>query len=151
MERSLGIVPFALGALTVVQVGLNRKIGDHWGLPSAVLLNALIVSVVGCAFVAYSLAYPSAPGGLLRVSPQWTRFAPWMLAPGLIGFAVLVGAPWSVARWGATYTFVLLLSAQLAAGLLWDWQIDRVRIPPGRIVGVLLTLVGVVLATRRSS
>ena len=44
----ISFLPALLGAMTVLQAGLNKKIGQEWGLPAAAWLNAAVVLLACC-------------------------------------------------------------------------------------------------------
>jgi uncharacterized membrane protein YdcZ (DUF606 family) len=133
-------IPFLLGALTVVQAGLNAKAAATLGLHRVVLINA--ITLLFCALLSYLIfgfkrATPDTP-----LSLSWT-FALQVIVPGVIGYSIVIGGPWSVAQWGATRTFVLFVGAQLLAGVLWDYFDTGLPPPTLKIVGVVLTWLGV--------
>lgn len=141
------LIPAALGVLIVLQAGLNRKIATAWGLPSAVLLNGLILACGAAVLFAYALIR-GGDSSQLQVHIDGKAFAFWFIFPGLIGLTLVFGGPWSIARWGAVQTFVTIVSAQLFASLIWDWQVEGIPASKARIAGVILAWLGVLLASR---
>ncbi|MCM2279371.1 MAG: DMT family transporter [Oligoflexia bacterium] len=148
MAFVLSFVPALLGVLIVLQAGLNRKIAAQWGLAGATLLNATVLVAAAALFFAFALWRDQALSPAFRVQGDWKAFSLWFVLPGLIGFSLVLGGPWSIARWGAAHTFTFLISAQLAASLLWDWKVEQLPISRERLIGVFLAWAGVLLATR---
>lgn len=72
----------------------------------------------------------------------------WYLLPGLLGFAFVVGLPYSIARIGALQVFVGLVVAQMVGGLLWDHFVEGLDWSFSRILGATLAVVAVLLASR---
>ncbi len=140
------LVPALLGALVVIQAGLNRRIAAHWGLPTAVVLNALVLTVGAFALLIYFRL--RADGGLNEIRFDAKLFAPWFLLPGLIGVGLVFGGPWSIAHLGAVTTFVLLISSQLLMSIIWDMKVENLDISNGRWLGIALAWLGALLVCR---
>ena len=142
----MSFLPAVLGALIVLQAGLNRKVAAAWGLPRAVLFNALVMTVCASLFLAWRIwrAHESEAG----LSYDFKHFAFWFLLPGTLGFTLVYGGPWSILRWGAVHTFLLVISAQIFASMLWDWRVEQLPISWLRLLGVALTWLGVLIAVR---
>jgi transporter family-2 protein len=141
-------IPALFGVFVVLQAGLNRRMAQAWGLPTAVFLNAIVFAVLAAGLFFYSQSQGEAMPETLRVRFDAKAAAVWFLLPGLFGFFLVVGGPWSISRFGAVQTFTLLISAQLATSLLWDRFVEGVAISPMRAVGVAITWIGVLLAVR---
>ncbi|MBC7372129.1 MAG: DMT family transporter [Bdellovibrionaceae bacterium] len=135
-------LPLTLGILIVLQGGLNRQIGAHWGLGAAVLLNAGILFAVSALFY-----------GILRWNPEWFPeflrprsqvVAPswWYLIPGVCGFCLVLGLPWSIQSIGSAKSFILVITAQICAGLVWDAVSTGVTPGVWKLIGGALTLLG---------
>jgi len=140
------LIPTLLGAFVVVQAGLNRRIAAEWGLPTAVLLNGVVLALGAASLVLYFLMRPEV--GLNEIRFQAKLFAPWFLLPGLIGLGLVFGGPWSIAHLGAVTTFVLLLSSQLLVSVIWDLKVENLEISNGRWLGIALAWLGALLVCR---
>ena len=140
--------PALLGILIVIQAGINRKIAGHWGLPAAVLLNGVVLTLFAAALFGVAVYRPQALPGGMSLTLAEKSFPLWFLIPGFIGFLLVFGGPWFIARFGAVHTFVLIVSAQLLMSLIWDWQVEKIEISKERLLGLAITWLGVFLATR---
>jgi transporter family-2 protein len=147
----LGIVPALLGIIAVVQAGLNRKIASQWGLPAAVLLNSIVLLALSALLFGFLWLRGgnATPPFQIHFAPE--KFSYWFLFPGLLGLGLVVGGPWCIAKWGASYTFILLIAAQLATSLIWDWKIENLPIESHRLIGVGVTWMGVLIACWKKS
>ncbi len=132
-------MPLILGSLAVLQAGLNRKAAAAWGLGPTVLLNASILCLL--ALAAWTL-------GFFSGKAQLSDFRWWYLLPGVCGFALVAGLPVSIQKIGALTTFLLLVTAQLVAGALWDLAAGNGALSWQKIVGAALALCGTWIATR---
>lgn len=140
------LIPLVLGAFTVLQAGLNRRIALRVGLPSAVLLNACWLAIAASTF--YLLTFKGGAAQKLLEIPR--TFSWWYLLPGLMGLGLIWGLPMAIKNGGAQSTFVLLVSAQLLASILWDWRVEGLTIPPAKIIGCVLVWAGALFSARVS-
>lgn len=138
------IVPFVLGALAVLQAGLNRRVAAEWGLAGAVFLNTLVVAVIAVGWFAItrSMKGPAVEWFALR---QGRSIAWWYVLPGACGVALVVGLPWAIGRIGALQAFIAVVAAQMLAGLAWDYFVEHIQIGGARVGGALLAILGALL------
>lgn len=142
MNTILSFTPALLGVVVVLQAGLNKKISAQWSLSAAVLLNALVfAAVAGSVFVFQSM-------GEQKPTVDFKTFSWWYLVPGVLGCILVFGGPWSIARWGAVNTFILIISAQLFTSLIWDIQIEGLAVSKMRLAGIALAWVGALMVCK---
>ena len=140
MNSWVSFLPALLGVVVVLQAGLNKKISALWGISGAVLLNALVFLVI--AVVAYFFV-PNLKGNIELKNFNW-----WYLVPGTLGCVLVFGGPLAIMRWGAVHTFILIISAQLLASLVWDSQVEDLPVSTMRIAGIALAWIGAVLVCK---
>ncbi len=138
------LLPLLLGAFTVLQAGVNRKIAERVGLPAAVILNACWLALVGLVF--FFATFKGA--GLDRLAQIPKTFTWWYLLPGIMGLCLVWGIPMVIKNIGAQFTFILIISAQLLVSLLWDYWAEGRGIPPIRLIGCALAWAGALLVAR---
>ncbi len=133
------------GALTAVQPPTNAILARAGG---SVLLAALLSFLVGTALLAVLIAamQPRIAWGALRDVPWYA----W--AGGIYGaFFVAVGA-YAAPRLGIASLVTIAVAGQMIAALLIDHHgalgLDRAAITPGRLIGALLVIGGVILVRR---
>lgn len=141
----------ALGAVTVLQATLNRRIGSELGLGGAVLLNAVVMCGAAAILVGYLTASGTtllSNGALLGFEGlrQWSW---WWILPGLFGLGIVLGLPMMVERVGALTVFVGLVAGQTIAGLIWDALEEGIAVTPSRALGVACAIAAVLLVGRR--
>ncbi len=116
-----GTILFTLliGLFAVLQGGLNKQIGMSWGLPGAVLINA-IMFLVG-ALVFYFYAKSSMPiMEALDDRQSFVQYKWWYFTSGLLGLVFVIGVPFAIVKIGALNVFVILIAAQIVGSFLWD-------------------------------
>lgn len=143
------LLPMALGALAVLQGGLNRHIGGAWGLSPAVVWNNVVIFVAGLAFLGWAKFKPDSMPAMMQIKDNaFTNFSWWYVLPGLFGFCLVAFIPYSMARIGAAQTFVGLVVAQMVVALVWDATTGASPVTTARLVGTALAAVGVFVASR---
>ncbi len=142
------VLTIAIGLSSVIQAGLNRQMGTSWGLPSTVLLNAIMFLLA--ALIYYGLARLSIVEFPLALSEKYgfQHWQWWYFLPGLLGFAFVIGVPFSIAKIGALQVFVGLVLAQMLGGLVWDRWVEGLDWTWSRLLGAVLAVVAVLLASR---
>ena len=138
MNQIIKFSPIILGFVVVLQAGLNKKIAAQWGLSAAVLLNAVVFAIL--AFAVYALGLWKTEATVSARSISW-----WYLIPVILGCILVFGGPWAISKWGALLTFILVITAQLLASLLWDIYVENIPVTTLRLAGVGITWVGALL------
>lgn len=141
MFHPAALVAFALGCVAVVQASLNRRIAGQIGLAPAVLLNGAIVAVCAGAFY-----FAARRGWVPGMVSSDAKLAWWWLVPGVLGFALITGLPWAIARVGALQVFVVAVAAQMIASLAWDALVEGIPVNALRATGAVVCVAGVALA-----
>lgn len=133
--------------MAVLQAAFNRRIAATWGLAPTVALNAVVVLLFCIAF--YFLARRGVVDGVIE-GARFSDFKVLWLLPGLFGFLLITGLPWAISHVGATRVFVAVVSAQMLTSLLWDRFVEGIDLSWTRVLGAVLCVAGVVLASMSS-
>lgn len=142
------IIPILLGFTVVAQGVLNRHIGTEWGLSSAVFLNALVFMIVSFALVIVAKIFPEIMPEYLRIQQiDLDKMKWWFLIPGLCGFFLVLGIPWSIQMAGPSKTFLVLIASQIVLGLLYEKLFLDEPISTMKYAGAVVSTIGVALFT----
>jgi bacterial/archaeal transporter family-2 protein len=147
MTRWLLLV-FALvvGMLLPVQQGVNSTLTKSLASPLQGALISFATGTLALLVCCLALRLPLPLGGAVTTQPWWA----W--TGGLIGAAFVTAAIVLAPRLGATATASAVIAGQIAASLLLDHRgllgFEEHPVNFGRLLGVLLLLVGVVLIRR---
>lgn len=131
-------IPVILGAVAVLQAGLNRRISAHWGIGGAVLMNALVLAVL--AIILYF------SGALSNSKISISDFKIWFVVPGFLGLTLVAGLPLAISRWGALNTFLWLIASQIVASAFWDFLVEGQPFSWKKLAGGAIAIVGAWLA-----
>ncbi len=133
------------GGATALQAPTNAKLATAVGSPVNAALVSFAVGTAALALVAAALqARPDMTA--VRGLPWWT----WI--GGLYGAVFVAAAAWGVPRLGVALTIILMVAGQLLISVVVDhfgaMGVPRQPISWGRIGGVALVVVGVVMVRR---
>ena len=148
MNSWVSFLPAILGVVVVLQAGLNKKISAQWGISTAVFLNAVVFLVIAAVFYFLTLTRADLFPANFKPNFDLKTFSWWYLVPGALGCLLVFGGPLAIMRWGAVHTFILIISAQLLASLIWDYQVEGLPVSPMRIAGISLAWIGAVLVCK---
>jgi transporter family-2 protein len=133
------------GLATAVQAaangGLGRRIGVLEAVGFSVMTTAVIISIVLLARGSLGAPYAA------------FRHPPWLWHGGVMGLVAVSGIAFAPPRIGVYATIALLIGGQLAASVVIDafglLGVERTGLNPARAAGVVLVVVGALLALRR--
>lgn len=140
------LMSFFLGALAVLQGGLNRQISREWGLSAAIFLNSFILLFIALAFALICYFLPqSFPEGF---TAKWSlaQWRWWFIVPAFCGFALVAGIPALIPKLGAVGVFLCIVVGQMTFSLLWDLKIEHIPLEPKRMYGLGLALLGLFIS-----
>ena len=132
----------ALGVTIVVQGLVNREMATVWGLGSAVMINAVIFTLLCLGFYFIAQYTPHLVPEFIRTKSSDLPFKWYYTLPGICGFLIVAGVPWAIQNIGAAKCLILVIGAQVIVSLLYDsWQTDA-RLNWMKLAGGVLTMAG---------
>jgi uncharacterized membrane protein YdcZ (DUF606 family) len=139
------LVPVMLGAVAVLQGMLNRELAQSIGLGRAAAINGVVVATALVSVYVAVRAHPERFPDLFLPRPG---ALPWWIAlPGLCGGVVVLVTPWAIARLGAAPVFIGVVAGQVGFSLALDAWALGTPVSWSRLLGAMLTMAGVVLAS----
>jgi len=131
------------GAIVPFQAGSNAALGRALGHPLWATATSLVVSLLVMLPLLLALRVPAPALAPAAQLPAWA----WL--GGVAGVVYLTAALMLTPRMGATHFIVWVIAGQMLASVLMDhfgWMNIPVKeINPGRIAGVALIFVGVLV------
>jgi transporter family-2 protein len=142
----IGAVGMAIlaGAL----IGLSRQINGRLSLARGALGASFWNHLVGAAALALGAIALVLTGSRLHLAGLAATPA-YAWAGGTLGVVFVAAGSWLVARMGATMTALLVIAGQMISGALIDTLRHGAEGAFLRILGVLVILAGVALASKR--
>jgi bacterial/archaeal transporter family-2 protein len=145
MKIQLYILSLFLGVVLAVHLAMNGKVGSV--LQNARVGNGLFWCIGALGAVAIGLS-----GWRSGALAPLNQVNPILLTAGILGASLVFAIAWLIPRVGAGNVMITLLAGQVIGGLImshFGWLGSPVQaITLAKVVGVLVMLVGVVLATR---
>ena len=145
MKIHLYILTMLLGVVLTVHLAMNGKVGSV--LQNARVGNALFwcIGAVGAVAIGLSGWRSGALEPLKQVHPV-------LLTAGILGACLVFAIAWLIPKVGAGTVMITLLAGQVVGGLImshYGWLGSPVQpVTLAKVVGVLVMIGGVVLATR---
>ena len=146
MKASLYLLAMFFGVVLTVHLAMNGKVGQAIGNPRVGNMVFWCIGAVGAIIIGLTGWQTGALTGVQQVNPL-------LLTAGLIGASLVFGIAWLFPRVGAADATIALLFGQIVSSLVlshYGWLGSPTQpITMRGVLGVLVMLVGVVLATRR--
>lgn len=140
------MISFLIGAVAVLQGGLNRKITLEWGLSSAVFLNSFILLIIALLFLWFCYAFPQLMPESFAPKVDKSTFKSWFLIPSVCGFLIIFFIPALIPKVGASSVFLFMVIGQLVFSLLWDIKVESLNIEPRRFLGLGIVIIGLLIS-----
>lgn len=148
MIKLLGvIVPFALGAIGLLQGALNRKIASHLGVTQTTLITNL--GTVTLCLIAYFSArnFPEYLHPMFQIKMPITTYKWWYVIPPVFGFLIISGMPYAISEFGAVKVTVGLIAAQMVVSVLWDLFVEGIGLNTFKIIGITMAALSVIFTS----
>lgn len=144
MRLPLYIFTMFLGIVLAVHLAMNGKVGSL--MNNARVANALFWCIGALGAVAIGLT-----GWQAGALSPLKQVHPVLLFAGILGASLVFAIAWLIPQVGAGPVMITLLAGQVIGGLLmshYGWLGSPVRpITVTKVIGVLVMIAGVVLAT----
>ncbi|MFI5152139.1 MAG: DMT family transporter [Chitinophagales bacterium] len=140
------LIALVLGAILPIQAAINTRLVKTVGTPVAAAFVSFAVGTL--ALLIYLLITRQFNWqGTMALQAPW-----WIWIGGLLGTFYVAGIVALLPSLGTVLTFSLVIAGQTIAAVIIDhfgWLNVAIReVSPGRIVGIILLIIGVVLVRR---
>jgi transporter family-2 protein len=140
------LIALVLGAILPIQAAINTRLVKTVGTPVAAAFVSFAVGTL--ALLIYLLITRQFNWqGTIALQAPW-----WIWIGGLLGTFYVAGIVALLPSLGTVLTFSLVIAGQTIAAVIIDhfgWLNVAIReVSPGRIVGIILLIIGVVLVRR---
>ena len=146
MKIHLYIMTMLLGVVLAVHLAMNGKVGSV--LQNARVANAVFWCIGALGAVAIGLS-----GWRSGALEPLKQVHPVLLTAGVLGACLVFASAWLIPTVGAGSVMITLLAGQVLGGLImshYGWLGSPVQpITVAKVVGVVVMIGGVVLATRQ--
>lgn len=137
-------VAVVAGLLVSFQQSMNGRAGQAYGSTATATTINYLASAIGLLLAMAIVALLGLePFGFAR-APEW-----WMYFAGPLGILFVVTGVSLVPKLGSLLLGIGLVTGQLVGSLLMDMLLEPALVCPGEILGTLLTLVAVFIASWR--
>ena len=146
MKASLSLLAIFFGVVLTVHLAMNGKVGVIIGNPRVGNMLFWCIGAFGAIIIGLSGWQTGALSGIRQINPL-------LLTAGLMGASLVFGIAWLFPKVGAANATIALLFGQIISSLVvshYGWLGSPTQpITMRSVLGALVMLVGVVVATRR--
>jgi len=139
------LLPLLLGAIGIIQGGLNRSMSNYIGLSWMLILGNVITLIICIALFFIVKASPSTFPDFVKVKELTFKW--WFIVPGIFGFIFLSGLPLAIYKIGAVKATVGMIAAQMVTSVFWDIYIEGIPFSTNKGVGIIFAIMSVVMIT----
>jgi uncharacterized membrane protein YdcZ (DUF606 family) len=136
------LLPLLLGITVVAQATINKGMAGHFGLASAVALNAAVFFALSLGIYLIAKYTPALVPEIFRLKSTSGAWLWLYLLPGICGFTLVMGLPWSIELIGPSASFILLIASQVLVGLLIEFMQSGSTLSVAKLLGAGLVLLG---------
>jgi transporter family-2 protein len=137
-------VALLMGLFMAVQPAINLELRRFVGSPAQAAMISTSVSTISLFFFVFVVQRKPWPSLQAATSTPW-----WIWVGGLLGAAYVAISVVLVQRLGAAFAFSLVVLGQMVTALIMDrlgwFGVPVHELTPGRLLGVVLVVSGVVL------
>ena len=141
------LIPFTLGLIGILQGGINRQVANLVGVAHATLISNLLTVAICVLFYLYVKSFPSHLPEFFRVKSSMTTYRWWFIFPAIFGFMIVAGLPYAISQVGAVKVTIVLIGAQIMAGVVWDIFVEKRPLNTTKTLGLILAFASVILTT----
>ncbi len=131
------LIPIYLGFATIFQTHLLKKMGEHYSLFIAAIIN----NITGLLLVIIAYYFTTA-----RKDFDFTEFKWIYLLAGFLGMSFVIAAPYGVSKVGPARFFIILVAAEIIFGIFWQYATDPALLSAKKIIAALLVAAGAALS-----
>lgn len=140
-------VALSLGLLSVWQGGLNRQISDGKGLSMTLLINNSVLIIVAVMIFMAAKLFPAQTPEVFKIKQESSGFSWWYIFPGIMGYMLISGVPYTIGKIGALQAFVFIIAGQMVAGLVWDRWVEGIDLDLPRLASAALAIAAAFVST----
>lgn len=137
-------VALVMGLFMAIQPAINLELRRFVGSPAQAAMVSTFVSTMSLGFFVFVLQRKPWPSLAAAQATPW-----WIWIGGLLGAVYVAVSVVLVSRLGAAFAFSLVVLGQMITALVVDrfgwFGIPVHDLTPGRVIGVMLVIGGVVL------
>jgi transporter family-2 protein len=76
-----------------------------------------------------------------------TTYKWWYIFPPILGFLIIAGIPFAIAKLGAVKVTVGLIAAQMVTSIVWDMMVEDISLNIMKVIGIFFAFLSVTFIT----
>lgn len=141
------LLPLLIGSFGILQGALNRQIATTIGVTQAALLTNIGSVIISIFFYFFVKSFSSLFPEFYQLKAPITTYKWWYVFPAILGFLIIAGIPFAIAKLGAVKVTVGLIAAQMVTSIVWDIIVEDISLNLMKVIGIFFAFLSVTFIT----
>jgi transporter family-2 protein len=141
------LLPLFIGCFGILQGALNRQIATTIGVTQATLITNIGTVIICICFYFFVKSFSNLFPDLFQMKAPITTYKWWYIFPPILGFLIIAGIPYAIAKLGAVKVTVGLIAAQMVTSIVWDMMVEDINLNLMKVIGIFFAFLSVTFIT----
>ncbi len=141
------LLPLIIGCCGILQGAFNRQIAAHIGVSQATLITNIGTFIIAIGFYFLVKSFSSIFPDFFHIKAPLTTYKWWYILPPILGFIIIAGIPFAIAKLGAVKVTVGLIAAQMITSIIWDILVEGINFNIMKFIGIIFAFLSVTFIT----
>ncbi|MBC7537281.1 MAG: DMT family transporter [Bacteriovorax sp.] len=137
------LLPLFIGCFGILQGALNRQIATTIGVTQATLITNIGTVIICICFYFFVKSFSNLFPDLFQIKAPITTYKWWYIFPPILGFLIIAGIPYAIAKLGAVKVTVGLIAAQMVTSIVWDMMVEDINLNLMKVIGIFFAFLSV--------
>jgi transporter family-2 protein len=141
------LLPLFIGCFGILQGAINRQIATTIGVTQATLITNIGSVIICIAFYFFVKSFSYLFPDFFQMKAPITTYKWWYIFPPILGFLIIAGIPFAIAKLGAVKVTVGLIAAQMVTSIVWDMMVEDISLNIMKVIGIFFAFLSVTFIT----
>jgi transporter family-2 protein len=141
------LLPLFIGCFGILQGAINRQIATTIGVTQATLITNIGSVIICIAFYFFVKSFSYLFPDFFQMKAPITNYKWWYIFPPILGFLIIAGIPFAIAKLGAVKVTVGLIAAQMVTSIVWDMMVEDISLNIMKVIGIFFAFLSVTFIT----
>ena len=141
------LLPLFIGCFGILQGAINRQIATTIGVTQATLITNIGSVIICIAFYFFVKSFSYLFPDFFQMKAPLTTYKWWYIFPPILGFLIIAGIPFAIAKLGAVKVTVGLIAAQMVTSIVWDMMVEDISLNIMKVIGIFFAFLSVTFIT----
>ncbi|MDD4972793.1 MAG: DMT family transporter [Bacteriovorax sp.] len=141
------LLPLFIGCFGILQGAINRQIATTIGVAQATLITNIGSVIICIGFYFFVKYFSDLFPDFFQMKAPITTYKWWYIFPPILGFLIIAGIPFAIAKLGAVKVTVGLIAAQMVTSIVWDMMVEDISLNIMKVIGIFFAFLSVTFIT----